>query len=108
MNFSWHSGINREVVGEIMHYCRRCEEMRPFRVVMIFIYHRFFWVFRSHFKKRYMLYCDVCGSPRKPIEAEMNKRFGSNLSVKPRLYPIYLIVVIVIIWIMLSVLTSML
>ena len=108
MGFSWHSGIKREVVGEIMHYCRKCEEMRPFRVVVIFTYHRFFWVFRSHFKKRYMLYCDVCNAPRKPVAAEMNKRFLSNLSVKPRYYLTYLIVSIVIIWIMLSVLTSML
>ena len=108
MNFSWHSGIKREVVGEIVHYCRKCEEMRPFQVVVIFVYHSFFWVFKSHFKKRYMLYCGICNAPRKPIVAEMNKRFGGNLSVKPRNYVTYLIAGIAIIWIMLNVLASML
>lgn len=108
MGFSWHSGIKREEVGEIIHYCRKCEEMRPFRVLVIFNHHRFLWLLKTNFKKRYMLYCDVCNAPRKPIDAEMNRRFGDNLSVKSYNLVAYLIALVVIVWIMFSVLASML
>ena len=29
MGFSWPSGIKTDEVGEIIHYWRKCEEMRP-------------------------------------------------------------------------------